>query len=267
MDYAYWRKQTASKPLFPDVVWSKPERRDQAGRLAIIGGNKLGFASVAISYQSALASGAGEVRVLLPDALKNTIPLSITDCVFAPTNHSGSLASEAIDEMQAIGAWSNGVLLIGDAGRSSETAILYEKFISEYSGPLTLTRDAIDLVKNGSRELVERPNTVFVASFAQLQKLFQNVYYPKVLTFSMQLLLVVEALHKFTVTYPCTMVVLHHDQLLIASGGEVVSQDFTSPLKIWRGETAANIASYWLWNQARPLEAAAAAIISPPTTK
>jgi len=267
MEYTFWKKQDPSRSLFPDVEWSKPERRDQAGRLAIIGGNKLGFAGVAASYQTALETGVGAVRVVLPDALKKTIPPAITDCIFAPTNQSGGLAADAITEMRAAGEWASGVLLVGDAGRNSETAIVYEKFISEYGGPLVLTRDAIDLVKNGAMSLVERPNTMLVASFAQLQKLFQNVYYPKMLTFSMQLSLVVEALHKFTITYPCTLVVLHRDELLIASGGEVISQSYDNPLKIWRGETAARIASYWLWNQALPLESAAAAIVKPPTAK
>lgn len=267
MDYSYWRKQTTLKPLFPDIEWSKPVQKSLAGRLGVIGGNKLGFAGVAASYQTALEAGVGAVRVVLPDALRKTIPPIITDCIFAPTNQSGGLAADAIDEMRAAGEWATGIMLAGDAGRNSETAILYEKFLGEYTKPLVLTRDAIDLVKNSAQSLVERPNTMIVASFAQLQKLFQGVYYPKILTFSMQLSLVVEALHKFTITYPCTLVVLHRDELLIASGGEVISQSYATPLKIWRGETAARIAGYWLWNQERPLESAAAAIASPLTAK
>ena len=54
MDTSYWQKQTVSKPLFPDIDWNKPERRNQAGKLLIVGGNKLGFAAVAESYQTAL---------------------------------------------------------------------------------------------------------------------------------------------------------------------------------------------------------------------
>lgn len=260
MDYTYWKKQEASKPLFPDIEWSKPERRDQAGKLGIIGGNKLGFAGVAESYGVALQTGVGAVRVLLPDALKTTIPTAITDCVFGSTNPSGGLASEAIDEMRALGGWASAILLIGDAGRNSETAVLYEKFISEYTGPLILTRDAIDLIKNDADALINRENTMIIGSFAQIQKIFQLVYYPKILTFSMQFSLFVEALHKFTITYPVIIAVLHRDQLLVAHKGEIVTAAFDNPLRIWRGETAARIASYWIWNQSRPLEAAAAAI-------
>ncbi len=261
MDYSYWRRQTTDKPLFADISWSKPEQRALAGRLSIIGGNKLGFAGVAEAYQTANVSGAGEVRVLLPDVLRKTIPTIITDTVFAATNPSGSLARDALFEMKAIGAWSTGVLLIGDTGRNSETAIVYEDFIREYTGPLTITRDAIDLIKHSSQSLVERSDTLLVLSFAQLQKLFQLVYYPVVLTFSMQLTSLVEAIHKFTITYPVTITVLHKDQLLVASGGEVTSTPWSNPMSIWRGSVASSAATYWLWNPKKTLESVTASLL------
>lgn len=262
MDYSYWQKQDPSNPLFPDIEWSKPEQRAQAGKLGIIGGNKLGFAGVAEAYGVAQQAGVGQIRVLLPDALRKTIPPAITDTVFAPTNQSGSLTREAIAEMNAVGEWAQSILLVGDAGRSSDTAIAYEQFIQKYDGQLVITRDAIDLIKSASQTIVERPNTLLVASFAQLQKLFQNVYYPKVLTFSMQLTNLVEALHKFTITYPVSLMVLHKDHLLIASGGEVVSQPWDNPMAIWRGSVASRAAAYWLWSPAKPLEAFASSLKS-----
>lgn len=262
MEHPYWKTQTTERPLFPDIEWSKPEQRSKAGRLGIIGGNKLGFAGVAESYSTALKAGVGEVRVLLPDALRKTIPTSITDTVFAAANPSGGLASDASIDMKALGEWSGAILLIGDAGRNSETAILYENFFQDYSGPLTITRDAIDLVKNGSAQLVERPNTLIIASFAQLQKLFSSVYYPKILTFSMQLSSLVDALHKFTITYPITISVLFKDHLLVASNGKVTSTVWQNPMAIWRGQTASRAATYWLWNPTNPLASVTASLIS-----
>lgn len=261
MDTPYWQKQIPTKPLFPDVEWNKPERRSQAGRLGIIGGNKLGFAGVAEAYSTTLAAGVGEARVLLPDTLKRTVPTTITDTIFAASNPSGSLARDALHDMRALGEWSNGVLLAGDAGRNSETALVYDDFISSYQGQLTITRDAIDLVKNNAGILVERPDTLLVASFAQLQKLFQAVYYPKILIFSMHLAQLVEAVHKFTISYPVTIVTLHRDTLIIAHAGDVVSQVWDTPTAIWRGQTAARAASYWLWNSSKPVQAVSASII------
>ena len=259
----FWLKQTPSKPLFPDIEWNKPEQRSRAGKLGIIGGNKLGFAGVAAGYETALTTGVGEVRVLLPDALRTTIPKQITDTVFAASTPSGSLSKDALPELQALGVWAQGILLIGDAGRNSETAIAYEQFISSYDGPLTLTRDAIDLVKNSPSLLVERPETLIVGSFAQIQKLFQAVYYPKMLTFSMRLMNLADTLHKFTISYPVAIATLHDGHLLIAHGGRVVTQEWDSPLRIWRGETAAKMASYWLWSRDKPLEAVITAVNNP----
>lgn len=262
MHYDYWQKQTVSNPLFPDIEWNKPERRDQAGQLGIIGGNKLGFAGVAEAYTTALQTGAGGAKALLPNILKKSIPSIITDTIFADTTPSGSLAQTALPEMVALGEWATGVLLIGDAGRNSETAIVYEQFIEAYSGPLTLTRDAVDLIKNYPNRLVERPETLLVVSFAQLQKLFSSVYYPKILTFSMQLTSLVEAVHKFTITYPVTILVLHKDHLIAAYKGAVTTTAWENPMAIWRGQVAAKAATYWLWNRDTPLEAVTASLMS-----
>lgn len=262
MDFSYWKRQSAETPLFPDIEWSKPENRTHAGKLGIVGGNKLGFAGVAEAYSVATAAGVGQIKVLLPDVLKKTIPSAITDALFAPTNPSGSLAKDAAAEIATLGSWANSILLIGDAGRSSETAILYEQLLKDYTGNLTITRDAIDLVKNSSQTLVDRPNTLLIMSFAQLQKLFQSVYYPKVLTFSMQLTNLVEALHKFTISYPVSIAVLHRDTFIVAHDGNVTTTPWENPMLIWRGNVAAKAATYWLWSPSKPLEATTTAIIA-----
>lgn len=255
MEHTYWQRQSSDKPLFPDIAWSKPEQRNLAGKLAIVGGNKLGFAGVAEAYSAALNAGAGEVKVLLPDVLKKSVPSSILDATFASSNTSGGFSTKAKAELYAISEWADATLLVGDLGRNSETAVLFEQFLHDYKKPLTLTRDAIDLVKNNPKLLAERPETLLVLSFAQLQKLFQGVYYPKMLTFSMQLTLLVENMHKFTITYPVTLATLHNDSLIVAHEGQVTTTKWDNPMAIWRGTTAAHASTYWLWNKQKPLEA------------
>lgn len=259
--FSYWQKQDPSKPLYPEVEWNKPERRDMAGKLAIVGGNKLGFAAVAESYSVAVESGAGEVRVLLPDALKKQVPASMTDVIFAPTNNSGSLSNEAELDLKSLANWADALLFIGDAGKNSQTAIIYESVIAKTEKPTVITRDAIDLLQNSFPSLLDNPNIVFIASFAQVQRIFRAVYYPKMLAFSMQLAQLVETLHKFTITYPVTLVTLHANQLIIARDGEIITQEWSNPMRIWRGHTAAKVASYTLWSPKDPLKAATASIV------
>lgn len=261
MEVAYWKTQQPTAPIFPDIEWGKPEQRAQRGRLGIVGGNKLGFTGVATSYDTALATGAGEVRVLLPDTLRASIPRTMTDVIFGASNPSGSLAKDAHGEAVALSHWAQCLLFAGDAGRNSETAILYSDIIRESDVPLVLTRDAIDLVKNDAEALVNRPHITLVLSFAQLQKLFQSIYYPKMLTFSMQLLQLVDALHAFTITYPCAIVVLHRDTVATAYGGTVITTSWDDPMRIWRGYTAARAATYLMWTPNQPLEAIATSLI------
>ena len=262
MEHTYWLRQTESKHLYPDLEWSKPERRDQAGKLLIVGGNKLGFSAVAEGYQEALSAGIGQVKVILPDCLKSSVPRTLLDVIFTACTTSGGVSHDALVDLKASSEWSDSVLLIGDAGRNAETALVYEEFIAGYSGQLVVTRDAIDLVKNNPQLLVERDQTLVISSFAQLQKIFSGVYYPKVLTFSMQLLQLVEALHKFTITYPVAIMTFHSDTILIAQGGQVITQPWSDPMALWRGSIATKAAGYWLWNPSSTSAAVAASIVS-----
>lgn len=259
--YPYWQQQQPGKPLYPDIEWNKPEQRAHAGKLGIIGGNKLGFVSVGDAYGIATAAGIGQVRALLPDVLKKTVPPAITDIIYGPSNPSGSLAQAAATDMHVLGAWADAVLLIGDAGRNAETAIAYEDFVRNYQGLLTITRDSVDLLQNAPELVVEREHTLLVVSFAQLQKLFSRVYYPKILTFSMQLQQLVETLHKFTITYPVAVTTFHQDHIVIAHGGQVVTMPWDAPMAIWKGTVATQAAAYWLWNPSKPLQAVATSLV------
>jgi len=259
MESTYWRKQEPSKPLFPDIEWSRPEQKSQAGKLLIVGGNKLGFVSVATAYDIASQLRVGAVRALLPDALRTAIPPTILDTVFVPSNPSGGMSQQGSGLAMASLQWCDHCLLIGDTGRNSETAMLFEAMLATDT-PLTITRDAVDLLKNSAAQMIDRPRTTLVVSFAQLQKLFQAVYFPKMLSFSMQLSLLVETLHKFTLSYPCTVVTYHQNKIVIAYGGDIITQEYDDPMIIWRGITATRSACYQLWTPQKPLEAIATSL-------
>ena len=205
MNNSFWQKQERSAPLFPDVAWSKPERRDLAGKLAIIGGNSQIFAAVAAARQTAFQVGAGEVKVILPESLKKALPASFTtqlsDVIFSSAGPSGGFAAAALNDWLAAADWANVVLFVGDSGANSETASLLETFLDHNQHtPVVITRDAVDLIKHSAESILRREPTHLVVSFSQLQKLFRSVYYPKVLTFNQGVKQIAETLHKFTIS-------------------------------------------------------------------
>ena len=161
MNNSFWQKQERSAPLFPDVAWSKPERRDLAGKLAIIGGNSQIFAAVAAARQTAFQVGAGEVKVILPESLKKALPASFTtqlsDVIFSSAGPSGGFAAAALNDWLAAADWANVVLFVGDSGANSETASLLETFLDHNQHtPVVITRDAVDLIKHSAESILRR---------------------------------------------------------------------------------------------------------------
>jgi ADP-dependent NAD(P)H-hydrate dehydratase / NAD(P)H-hydrate epimerase len=259
MDSTFWQKQTPDKPLFPDLLWSRPEQRSAAGKLLIIGGNLHGFGAPAEAFVEAEKAGAGTVRVILPDATRKTVGRIMEHVEYAPSTPSGSFSQKALVELLELAAWADGVLIAGDLGRNSETAILLEKFAQKYSGQLTLTKDAADYAITSPETIRSRSNTLLVLSFAGLQKLAGQLGFDRAFTFDMDILRFVDALHGFTKTFGLHIVVKHLDQIYCAVNGRIISTKLEEDLEIWRVKTAAHASVWWLQNPSKPLEALATA--------
>lgn len=241
----YWQKQ-GSEPLFPDILWSRPENRHQAGKLLIIGGNLHNFSAPGKAYAAAVEAGIGTAKVLLPEGLRKTIGSTLENGEFAPMNKSGSFAKQALDTWLEWAAWADCVLLAGDVGRNSETAIVMEAFIKSYSGPLVITQDCLDPLLNSAINLFSRPKTTVVASFGQLQKVWPFQY-------GWPLQRNVELIHDVSQKVPAAIITKHNNDLIVAFEGQVSTTAHTEP--IWRVETAARAAVWWLQNPTKPFEA------------
>lgn len=260
MDREYWHKQTVEKPLFPDLQWSRPENAAFAGKLLIVGGNLYGFNNPAKAYEESQKAGIGVARVLLPDALKKTVGRAFEAGEYAPSTPSGSFSQRALGELLPMAAWADAVLLSGDLGRNSETAILLEKFSEKHDGQLTVTCDAADYYTS-SPSILSRTDTLWVISVAQLQKLAMNAKFTTAFTFDMDIFRFVDTLHEFTLHHEAAIVVKHFENIFVAVNGQVSSTRLTQDTPIWRLKTAAHASVWWLQNPQKPLESITASLI------
>lgn len=260
MDNKLWQRQQPDKPLYADLLWSRPENRAMAGNLLVVGGHAQGFRRPAEAFALAEKAGVGQVRVALPDVLQKTLGRAFLGAEFAPSTPSGSLATQALGELLPLAAWSNGVLVAGDLGRNSETAILLEKFLGHYPGQITITCDAVDYIIATPYPILQRPHTALVLSFAQLQKLGVAIKYSNAFTFSMDLLRLIDALSELTKRYKMAIVTKHLDNMLIATDGQVITTKVITPLPIWRLKIATAVSVWWLQNPSKPIESFATAV-------
>jgi NAD(P)H-hydrate repair Nnr-like enzyme with NAD(P)H-hydrate dehydratase domain len=259
MANTYWYRQ-GSEPLFPELLWSRPENKLHAGKLLILGGNLHAIAAPAEAYNEAVKAGIGSARVLLPDAVKKIVGPILENGEFAPSTPSGSFSQKALDEFLSMAGWSDGVLLAGDFGRNSETAILLEKAVNKYEGPLVITKDALDYFLTSPLNLLQREETVLVLSLGQLQKLAMAAQFRQPITHALDLIRLVDTLHEFTRQFTCAVVVKHLDHICVAYQGKVSST--TSTAKIWRVVTAAHSAVWQLQHSEKAFEALTTAMSS-----
>jgi hypothetical protein len=258
----YWQKQTKELPLFADLLWSRPEQTAQAGKLLIVGGNVHGFAAPAEAYNEVIKAGVGLSRVLLPDSLQKTVGRILQNGEYAPSTPSGSLARRALDSLLEMSMWADATLLAGDFGRNSETAILLEQFINKYSGQVTLTKDTIDYLIHTPNTLLNRPQTLLVLSFAQLQKLAINIHFDQAFTFDMDFLNLIDMLHNFSLRYKTGLIVKHLESLFVAYDGQVSSTKLSSEMPVWRVKTAAHAAVWQLQNPTKIFAALTTSLIA-----
>ncbi|MES2971588.1 MAG: hypothetical protein V4702_04665 [Patescibacteria group bacterium] len=262
MDNTYWHKQTEEKPLFPDLLWSRPETKSKAGKLLIVGGNQHGFAAPAEAYNESLKAGAGVANVVLPSAIQKVVGGFFENAFFAPSTPSGSFSTSALSELLHHSSWADGVLLAGNFGRNSETAILLEKFLEDFDGLLVITQDALDYFLMNPKHVLERPNTSLVASMEQLQKLTTNVHFTTAITLGMDFIKLVETLHELSLKFPANFVVKQHQQILVAFKGQVSTTTLQDDMEIWRVRIAAHAAVWWLQNPAKTFEALTTSVVA-----
>lgn len=261
MKPSYWQAQTKSKPLFPELEWSRPENKMHAGKLLVIGGNAHGFAAPAGAFGYAQEAGAGTVHALLPDTVRKIVGAILPEADYAPSTPSGSFSQKALVELLAASNWADGVLIAGDLGRNSETAILLESFLTKHGGQATLTKDAVDYITTSPKSALARPNTLLVLSLSQLQRLGTAAQTPTPIKFSMDLLHLVEWLHDFTASHRPYIIVKHQETILVAVDGQVSTTPVNGSKELWRVKTAATASVWWMQHSSKPFQALTAAII------
>ncbi len=232
-----------------DLSWNIPEQKQ--GIVNIVGGNSQSFRTeIKISEFLAEKYPIQTLNIVLPETLKPKLP-SLPNFVFLGATESGSFADE--NELKNSFNAADYNLILGDFSKNAITAQAVASACTFSEKPLLITRDAVDLIAGENPErLLMNQNISFLASMAQLQKLFRAVYYPKMLLLSQSLMQVSEVLHKFTLSYPVAIITLHNNQILVAKNGLIkavpLEKSGYAPILFWQGELAAKILAINLYN-------------------
>jgi hypothetical protein len=256
--HSHWQKQ-GKEPLFPNLVWSRPETKVTAGKLLIIGGTGQGFAGAAEAYQEAEKAGIGSTRVILPHSLERTVGRLFPGAEFVPSTPSGSFAVSALAELLAAATWAEGAMIAADTGNNSETTQLFESFLAKYPGQLTLAGDSIDTLMATPGQLLDRSETTLVLTLDQLQKLAVTSHHHEAFTSDMGLLLLVERLLTFNKLHPAHLIVTYEDTVAVTADGHISTTDRAD--RPGTNALAAHAATWWLQTPADPYAALTTSVL------
>lgn len=247
MANTYWLKQT-SQPLFPDLLWSRPQNKRAQGKLLIIGGHQHSFAAVSQAYSAAIEAGIGSCRAVLPASLEKSLGKVFPEAEFAAANPSGGFAHNALAHFLDASAWADGVLMAGDFGNNSETTVLLESYVEKYPGPLTAAGDS------PLEAAVKKANAVVVSDINSLQKTAAGL--GVIVRVADDLAQLVEKLADFSKYISAAIITEHQDFILTAYQGRVCTTAGSMA-----GPRASAYAAVWHIQQpSRTLEAAATAV-------
>lgn len=154
-------KKQGKEPLFPDLLWSRPENKRQAGKLLIIGGHANEFQNISACYSFAREAGAGHIRFLMPESLSK-LAGHIEGAEFAPTNRSGGFAKNALAQFFDLSEWADHVLLAGDLGKNSETTVILDGFLLKGPKPVTLAQDSLQSIGIDFSRLINMSPTLII---------------------------------------------------------------------------------------------------------
>lgn len=265
MNKSFWFQQTKDKPLYDDIIWSQPESRQARGKILIIGGNSHGFSAPGEAYTAAEVAKAGTIRVLLPQAIYKIFKAfkgPVLETEFAASNPSGSFSQKALGEWLDHAMWADAVLLAGDFGRNSETAIIIEKFLQHANVPTTITKDGVDYFIPIAKQFTERENITLALSMAQLQKLGSSLNFDKPFKLGMDLVQLSSALNEFTRKFPFKIIVKQQSYILVSLAGKVSSTLLEEDIDVWRVKIAAAATVWGMQNPSKPFEALTTSLVA-----
>ncbi len=253
--YKYWLKQ-GEVALFAELEWNKPERRDHASHILVVGGHLHALGAPAKAYEVLEKTGKNNITLVLPDSTKKLIGSLHETAVFLPSTPSGELSVAGAIELETAAANADLLLLPGDTGRNSQTTQLLEQLLSRVEIPAVITKDSLDTLIHIAPELIMRPDTTLVTSVAQLQKLALKTAQDQAITFQMNLEQLATFLHHFSEENALNIVTMYQNQLVVASHGMISTTKLTQSTEStqWRVAYAALAANYVSWNRQKPFE-------------
>lgn len=240
------------KPLFPDILWSRPLTRGRGGRLLAIGGNARGFAGIQAAHQLAEAAGVGECLVAMPDSLAKLVG-DTPGAIFLPSSPSGSIGKSALGGLLLRSGECDGMLLGIDLTNNSETAVLTESLLQKYQKTLIVTEEALETLPSAATIATENEKAVIVGTMNALVSIANRNSLPIRVRPDKELIGRAELAQQAARASKASYVIIGRE-IIVAAGEKLSATPLRAAVPV-SPALAAVFAPFLLQNVSRPFEA------------
>ncbi len=241
-----------SAPLYPKVLYNRPVTRSGAGRLLVPGGHAGDFSIATSLHQLAMAAGAGECHVVLPDVLAKLVG-GAPDTIFVPSSPSGSLGREALGRLLDLAEEADAVALGANLSNNSHTSMLIERLMSELERPVILFADAFTALQHHVQQFTDRPDCLVIATMPEIFKLAGQLGIAINIRPGGGLINKLEIIRDVAAVSRCHYAV-YGTEIVAATRDELIVTPASYRLSLVPAAYYAVLAVMWLQNRARPHE-------------
>ncbi len=165
-------KPLDTSKLEAKFAWERPERKDQAGKLAVFGGISLKLKEVDTVFKQATKYGVGSTVALVPESLAKVFKRQDQYLVPVILDHYFGLTDVGLETVQEELFLTN-ALILADIGNNSATGLRLAKVISSSIKTVILTDSSAILAISYPNEVLANPNIILITNLQNLQKIIQ----------------------------------------------------------------------------------------------
>lgn len=237
------------QPIYPKILYNRPVTRSGAGRLLVPGGHTGELSLPAAMQQLALAAGAGECIVALPDILAKFIG-GAPNTTFVASSPSGSLGGDALGRLVQLSEDADAVALGASLSNNSHTAILIERLVQEIERPTIVFADALTALQHHVTRFTDRPETLVILTMPEVFKLSGALGLSIKIRPDGGLLNKLEIVQNLAAASQCHYAV-YGSEIIVAAGGELIVTPTNYRLGLQPAAYWAVLSTFWLQNPTR----------------
>lgn len=120
--------------------------KGDCGKVLVVGGSRGMSGAPCLAARAAYRSGAGLVRVAVPESIWDTVAVKLDECLTdgLPQTRTGSVGKRALKRLHELSEWADVVVLGPGMTQAAETAGTIRRFVLELTKPLVLDADGLN---------------------------------------------------------------------------------------------------------------------------